>query len=606
MAVVKKSNGKLRICIDPQPLNEALMREHYKLPTLDDILPMLNRAKVFSKLDVKNAFWHVRLDHESSLLTTMITSFGRYRWLRLPFGLKVSSEIFQRKLAEALSGLDGVFTIADDITVAGCGASRDEALKDNDRKLQRLYARCDERHIVLNNDKKEVGKTEIQFHGHRFTDEGVKPDKQKIEAITQMPAPTDIAGVKRLCGMIQYMSRFLPNLANDLGPIRALTGKEAEWSWSTACEQAFQTVNKKLTEAPVLAYFDSSKEIKLQTDSSKDRMGAVLMQEGRPVEYASRSLSNAQRSWAQIEKELLSVCFGLERFDQYTYGTKVIVENDHKPLASILRKPLSQAPKRLQSLLMRLHRYDVDFQFLKGSELVIADTLSRAFLETLDERPRVMNIDFFPNISDARLEEVRDVTVRDPTTKTLMCLIRNGWPDTKQDTPIEAKPYFDFRDSLSCESGIILKGEAILIPCDLRGDIKQRLHSAHLGLNSMLRRARGLVFWPGLAQDVKQMVGTCEPCQELRARSPKEPLIPHDDGQSPWDKVGADIFEISGRQYLVTVDFFSNFIEVDFLPTITSSQVINVLKKHFARYGIPRIFQSDTGSQLTSSEFENS
>ncbi|XP_064635755.1 uncharacterized protein K02A2.6-like [Lineus longissimus] len=211
--------------------------------------------------------------------------------------------------------------------------------------------------------------------------------------------------------------------------------------------------------------------------------------------------------------------------------------------------------------------------------------------------------DFFPNISDARLEEVRDNTARDPTTKTLMCLIQNGWPDTKQDTPIEAKPYFDFRDSLSCESGIILKGEAILIPSDLRGDIKQRLHYAHLGLNSMLRRARGLVFWPGLAQDIKQMVDTCEPCQELRARSPKEPLIPQEDGQRPWDKVGADIFEISSRQYLVAVDFFSNFIEVDFLPTITSSQVINVLKKHFARYGIPRIFQSDPRSQLTSSEF---
>ena len=603
MAVVRKANGKLRICIDPQALNEALMREHYKLPTLDDILPMLNKAKVFSKVDVKNAFWHVRLDYKSSVLTTMITPFGRFRWARLPFGLKVSSEIFQKKLTEALSGLNGTFTIADDITVAGCGPTKAEALKDNDSKLQTLYERCKESNIILNEDKKEIGKSEINFHGHRFTESGIKPDNSKVEAIQKMPAPTDVSGVKRICGMVQYMARFLPNLANDLGPLRALTRKDVEWNWSKACDRAFDTVKKKLTETPVLAYFDSSKEVKLQVDSSQDGVGAVLLQDGRPVEYASRSLTDSQRNWAQIEKELLSVCFGLERFDQYTYGVKVIVENDHKPLASILKKPLSQAPKRLQALLMRLHRYDVDFHFLKGTDLVIADTLSRAVVNCSEERPRIMAIDCFTNISDARLEEVREVTSRDSSMQTLMSLLRNGWPETKQEVPPDARPYFDYRDTLTYDSGVILKGEAILIPTELRSDMKSRLHSAHLGYNSMLRRARGLVFWPGLTQDIKQMVDNCEPCQELRARSPKEPLIPQDDGLGPWDKVASDIFEISGRQYLVTIDCYSNYIEVDYLSRITSAQVITVLKKHFARYGIPRILLTDAGAQLTSSDF---
>jgi hypothetical protein len=123
-------------------------------------------------------------------------------------------------------------------------------------------------------------------------------------------------------------------------------------------------------------------------------------------------LSNSERNWAHIEKELLAVTFGLERFDQYKYGRKVIVENNHKPLAAILKKPLSQAPKRLQALLMRVHRYDVDFNFLKGTEL-IADTLSHAFIDTPDLRPRIMNIDFFSKISDARLEEVRKLTKSD-------------------------------------------------------------------------------------------------------------------------------------------------------------------------------------------------
>ena len=280
MAVVRKSNGKLRICIDPQPLNEALMREHYKLPTVDDVLPMLHDAKVFSKLDVKEAFWHVRLDEESSKLTTMITPFGRFRWVRLPFGLKVSSEIFQRKLMDALSGLDGAFTIADDIIIAGCGRTESEAVKDNDVKLAKLYQRCKEQHIMLNEAKKEIGKSEIQFHGHLFTNQGVKVDKSKVEAVLHMPHPTDIQGVKRLCGMSQYMAKFLPNLAADLEPIRALTRKDTEWNWSTVCDNALETVKQKLSATPVLAYFDTNKDIVLQVDSSKDGIGAVLLQDG--------------------------------------------------------------------------------------------------------------------------------------------------------------------------------------------------------------------------------------------------------------------------------------------------------------------------------------
>ena len=132
MAVVKKPYGSLRICIDPQPLNEALQREHYRLPTFNNVLPTLNNAKIVRRHDVKHAFWHVQLDSQSSLLKTMITRFGWYRWTRLPFGLKVSSEIFQRKLNEALSGLSGVICIADDLLLMGCGNTRDEAAADHE------------------------------------------------------------------------------------------------------------------------------------------------------------------------------------------------------------------------------------------------------------------------------------------------------------------------------------------------------------------------------------------------------------------------------------------------------------------------------------------
>jgi len=150
---------------------------------LNDVLPNLKDAKIFSKLDVKEAYWHVRLDEAPSKLTTMITPFGRYMWTRLPFDLKVSSEIFQRKIDEALGDLDGVFTIVDDVVIVGCGNSDAEVQSDNQQKLAVTLKRCAEKNIILNEDKQETGLDEVTFHGHRITKDSVKVDEAKVQAI---------------------------------------------------------------------------------------------------------------------------------------------------------------------------------------------------------------------------------------------------------------------------------------------------------------------------------------------------------------------------------------------------------------------------------------
>ena len=209
----------------------------------------------------------------------------------------------------------------------------------------------------------------------------------------------------------------------------------------------------------MLVYFDPDKELVLQVDSSKEGLGAALLQDGKPIEYASRALTSAERNWAQIEKETLAVVFGLERFDQYTHGRKIVVENDHKPLASILKKPLSQAPKRLQALILRLHRYDVDFHYTEGSKLFIADALSRAYLDVPDTHVRVMTVNARKGESDERIKEVKVATAKDESMQTLLGMIKEGWPEHKKDVPSEVRPYFDVRDTLSHQDGVILKGK---------------------------------------------------------------------------------------------------------------------------------------------------
>ena len=214
ISVQTKKNGQLRICIDPKYLNDVLQRERYPLPIIDDVLPELNKAKVFSKVDLRSGYWHCQLDNESSLLTTIITPFGRYRFTRLPFGSKVSAEIFQRKLQENIEGLPGVICVADDILIYG------QNQEDHNNNLIGLLKRCSERNIKLNKEKSVFNTDQLSFIGHIISSEGIKPDKKKLEAITKMKEPENVEAILRLQGMVNYLARFLPKLSDVMEPIR--------------------------------------------------------------------------------------------------------------------------------------------------------------------------------------------------------------------------------------------------------------------------------------------------------------------------------------------------------------------------------------------------
>ncbi|KAK3731843.1 hypothetical protein QZH41_020209 [Actinostola sp. cb2023] len=272
-------------------LKAELDKETYQLPILDEILPELAQAKVFSTVDLRSGFWHCVLDEESSILTTFATRYGRYRWRRLPFGLNVSSEIFQRNVNQALEGLEGVLDITGDILIYGVGSTDDQANADHDQKLRALLQRCRERGIALNKDKVKLRCKEVTFMGHVFTSNGLKIDSDKVKAIVDMPKPEDIQGVQRLNGFVIYLAKFLPKLSDVMLPIRELTRKDVDWQWSEKQEKAFSEVKKAVTEAPVLRYYDPKKDLEIQCDASQSGLGAMLMQEGKPIAYASRALS---------------------------------------------------------------------------------------------------------------------------------------------------------------------------------------------------------------------------------------------------------------------------------------------------------------------------
>ena len=259
----------------------------YQMPTLEEILPRIAKAKVFNTLDAKDSFYQIALDKESSLKTTFWTSFGRFHYVRMPFGVILAPKEFECKLHEKLDDLPGVMILRDDILVVGYGETQEEAEANHDDNLKRLLDRAHEVKHKLNKDKLNLRKTEVQYMGHVITKYGLRPDPAKVSAIQEMPKPTSKKELMTLLGFVSYLAKFLPQLSEVVKPLRELTTKNAQFLWSHQYDRAFQEVKALVVQNPVLKFYNPEEEVTLQCDTSKSGLGVILPQNGQPVAFAS-------------------------------------------------------------------------------------------------------------------------------------------------------------------------------------------------------------------------------------------------------------------------------------------------------------------------------
>ena len=601
IVLAKKPNGDVRLCIDPQELNKVIIRERYTLPTLEDSLHELAKSKVFSKTDLASGYWHVKLDEASSKLTTFQTCFGRFRFLRLPFGVSTSAEIFQKKLTQTLQGLKGVICFVDDIIIHG------ENEKDHDENMKNFLNRCkEEGKIIKLNEKKTFNKVNsVSFMGHKISKQGLEVDESKVKAISEFPNPKNVSQLRTFLGMVNFLGKFIPNMTNILHPLHNLLKNGIEWTWTQSQEDAFIKIKKMIVDSTKLATYDEKQDLVLENDASEFGLGSVILQNNKPIAYASRALSDCERNYAQIEKEMLAIVFGLKKFHHYVYGRHVTIVTDHKHLTSIVLKPLSKAPKRIQCMLMKIQDYNFDLMHKPGTSIPIADALSRNPVEKPESVNLVSNLEGSP-LNETRFLQIKEATAKDATLVKLKQTISRGWPSSKDNLDPELCPYFNFRDEMTLEDGIILRGDRLVIPASLRFDMKNKIHGGHLDIKSCLCRARTYIYWPGMSKEIRQFVEQCSTCASLQNKQAPQPLHLHKIPQRPWEKIGIDIFTIKGRNYLITVDYYSQFFEVDFLKDdLTSTNIISKLKAHIARYGIPEKIISDNGPQLVSKEFQH-
>ncbi|KAL6482004.1 hypothetical protein MHYP_G00100840 [Metynnis hypsauchen] len=454
--VLKPNKKEVRCCADLRKLNRAVKHEKNVLPTVEEILPRLVGSTVFTTLDAASGFYQIPLYEDSKKLTTFITPFGRYAFRRLPFGITSAPEIFQRKMVETLTGLEGIELFMDDILVHG------ESEEIHDQCLAKALKVIEASGLKLNEHKCKFRQTQVRFLGHVIDKAGVRPDPDKVAGIENFPQPNNVTELKRFLGMVNYLAKYVPELSTVVEPLYALLKGKMEWTWEPAQQTAFQKLKTLLATAPVLAFYDVRKPTAVSADASSYGLGAVLLQQHgdqwKPVAYASRRLRDSETRYAQIEKECLASVWACERFDKYLFGINNFrLITDHKPLVPLINsKDLDNVSIRCQRLLMRLMRFSGLAEYAPGKTLAVADALSRGPEQCYGDRDFqdevAAHIDTVISQVPAtpqRISEIKHSTANDLQFQAVCRFIRTGWPEYIGRVPESVRDFYQVRGELS-------------------------------------------------------------------------------------------------------------------------------------------------------------
>lgn len=414
---VLRSDGGIRICGDfSVTLNKALFMDNYPLPRIEDLFAKLHGGLQFSKLDLSRAYNQLELD-DSKYLTCINTHKGLFIYNRLVFGLSNAPSIFQRTMEQLLGNIEGTCIFLDDILITG--STKEEHLN----RLEQVLWRLQEAGLRLKREKCDLFKDCVEYLGFRIDKNGLHKSESKVNAIINSNCPKNVTELKSFLGMINYYRCFVPNTSSVLSPLHALLKKGTKWTWGKEQNGAFNKIKSELSSDRVLAHYSPEYQTIVTADAGPQGLGAVLAQRQpdgteRVVAYASRSLSNSERNYAQIQKEATSIVFAIKKFHHYLYGrsTPFILRTDHKPLISIFgnKKGVPEmAANRLQRYALFLSAYNFKIEYIKGDNNV-ADFLSRSVnaMEMFDDKNK-LNIDPITYINFIEDSMLKPITVED-------------------------------------------------------------------------------------------------------------------------------------------------------------------------------------------------
>ena len=503
VVVVPKGDGCLRVCGDYKvSVNPVLVVDKYPLPKPDDLMAQLAGGQKFSKLDLSQAYQQVLLDDDSRKFVTINTHLGLFQYTRVPFGIASAPALFQKAMDTLLQGVPNTLCYLDDILIT------DKTDAEHLQNLEEVLKRLQNNGLRVKPDKCRFMEPSVEYLGHCINASGVHTTTQKVDAILKAPIPQNTQQLRSFLGLLHYYGKFLQNLSSLLHPLNQLLKSNAQWKWSAECQEAFEQAKKQLASAPVLAHYDVTQKLKLAADASAYGLGAVILhvyEDGseKPIAYASRTLSKAEKNYAQIDKEALALVFAVKKFHTYLYGRKFVLVTDHKPLVTLLGPkkgipPLAAA--RLQRWAIILAAYSYEIEYKPTQQHANADGLSRLPLEVTDNPMDEVNVFNIAQVEALPItaEQVATATKRDPLLSQVYRYTQSGWPTEVDDVLM---PYWNRRTEISIERGCLLWGIRVVIPQKLQEAVLEELHKDHPGIVRMKAIARSYSWWEGVDRD---------------------------------------------------------------------------------------------------------
>ena len=482
--------------------------------------------------------------------------------------------------------------------------------KDHDLAFTTLLQTARRCNVKLNYDKLKFKCTEVNFYGKTYTTDGCKPPQSKVTAIVKMPAPSSKKEVQSFIGMINYLTKFSPRLNELSKPIRELIKEKIIFNWGPEHQESFNMLKKELVRAPILTYYNPWKETVLQTDASTKGLGACLLQDEKPIYFASKALTETQRGYVAIEIKSLAIAWAVEKFHHFLYGCHFILEMDQKPFEAILSRSINQATPTVtthldQNSTLQFHCKIHSWTKESLSRLPIKVRKPRRYHQTA--KTSCVSISHqLPARSDS-LQEIRQATQANDKLVLLKHTIMTGWPNNIKEIPQVLHLYWTFRKELTIKDGLILKGTRIVIPNTKCEAILKQIHDSHLGLTKCKLCAKQAVYWPGLNDQLEQLVLNCQLCLKY-SRSKKKSDEYSTLGQEvpifPWTKLATDLFHFEGHSYLLLVDYTNQFPIVRKLTSMMAHHIADHFKQIFAEYGWPDTLISDNGLCYASEVFK--
>ena len=659
VVVQKKGTTDIRLCVDFTRLNRYVKRPVNPQPTPWEVVRNLPKGTThYAVFDALKGYHQIELDLESQNLTAFMTPFGRFVYLRLPFGLSSASDVFTLQYGAATDAATGGKRATEDTLLRGFTT---EELVSNTRKF---FNACRAARIALNLKKVQWDAPEVLFGGFLLTKNGYQLDPALSKALSQFPTPKNATDVRSFFGLANQLCNHSDDISRCLMPMKPLLKKGIKFQWLPEYQAAFERARDHLSSNKCLAYYDPRLPTRLVVDASRlNGLGFVLKQlqldeEWKPVQAGSRFLTSAETRYAMIELEMLAIAWACAKARVFIDGLprqQFEVWTDHAPLVPILEKQTLPeiSNMRLQRLKMKVEHLTFKTVWIKGKENVEADALSRnpcANAEPEDEIDEVFNVasinmiamslpassaitastsdnessiiatayatvdavnaeDFNPNRPhlEERLKELKKFCQDDPDYQAASTSAQTSWPGQLNDSATdEYRCYFNARQELYHDSdGFLCHRGNFVVPKALRRTYLERLLSMHQADKKMLKRARMSMWWPFMSRDIKVFAKRCESCEKVKPSQPAEPTIPHEEALYAFQFIHMDLAQWMGRFYLIIVDQHSSFPHlVECGKTATTKQVIEAVVKLISLFSCPEVIYSDGGPQfLENGEF---